>query len=173
MLENYPLDILRTVVSQLDDRADLKSLSETSRFWNEVTNPFLYRNICISTCRNDYGIIRAHQRARVLQYTRNIQVLCNKSLTGPNDFDFEDYSPCTDSPNHYCTRFDINESMLDSLDDWYPYQGLSSAEQADKERWIDPEGDPEFYPTLFNVESRRRILSILIRCREGFLKSFT
>ncbi|EFE32309.1 uncharacterized protein ARB_00832 [Trichophyton benhamiae CBS 112371] len=172
MLENYPLDILRTIVSQLDDRVDLKSLSETSRFWNEVTNPFLYRNIFISTSRNDYGIIQAHQRAGVLQYTRNIQVLCNKSLTGPNDFDFEDYSPCTDSPNHYCTRFDSNESVIDSLYNWDLYQGLSSAEQADKKRWIDPDGDPKFYPELFNLGSRRRILSVLIRCREGFLKSF-
>ncbi|EFE37834.1 hypothetical protein TRV_07492 [Trichophyton verrucosum HKI 0517] len=172
MLENYPLDILRTIVSQLDDRVDLKSLSETSRFWNEVTNPFLYRNIFISTSRNDYGIIQAHLRAGVLQYTRNIQVLCSRSLTGPNDFDFEDYSPCTDSPNHYCTRFDSNESVIDSLYNWDLYQGLSSAELADKKRWIDPDGDPNFYPELFNLGSRRRILSVLIRCREGFLKSF-
>ncbi|OAL66777.1 hypothetical protein A7C99_2171 [Trichophyton rubrum] len=173
MLENYPLDILRTVVSQLDDRADLKSLSEVSRFWNEVTNPFLYRNIFISTATKDNGIIRAHQRAGVLQYTRDIQVLCTDSPTGPDAFDFDDYSPCTDSLNHYCTNFDSNESMADSFGDWDPYQGLSSAEQADKERWIDPEGDPEFYPELFNLESRQRILSILIRCREGYLKSFS
>lgn len=70
MLEKYPLDILRTVLSHIYDRADLKSLSEASRFWNTVTNPFLYRNIFISNRRNDYGIIKAHQRAGVLQYTK-------------------------------------------------------------------------------------------------------
>ncbi|EFR01066.1 hypothetical protein MGYG_04069 [Nannizzia gypsea CBS 118893] len=142
MLENYPLEVFRTVISHLDDRADLKSLSEVSRFWNEVTNPFLYRNIFISTERKDHGIIMAHQRAGVLKYTRDIRILCVTSEIGSDVFDFDDCSPCNHGISHDCAiaAGGDNVSDADDMNGWNPYHGFSNAEQADKEQWIDPEG---------------------------------
>ncbi|EGE07164.1 hypothetical protein TEQG_08750 [Trichophyton equinum CBS 127.97] len=91
---------------------------------------------------------------------RGIQILCPDSRTGSDAFDFDDCFRCDFSPSHYCIELESNESNVDLLGNWRPYQGLSSAEQADKERWTDPEGDPELYPDLFCLELRQRILFI-------------
>ncbi|EZG08983.1 hypothetical protein H106_01893 [Trichophyton rubrum CBS 735.88] len=50
--------------------------------------------------------------------------------------------------------------------------GLTSAELEDKKRWIDPEPEARFSKVVRYMELRRRVLSILIRCQEGKLRSF-
>ncbi|EEQ29197.1 uncharacterized protein MCYG_02016 [Microsporum canis CBS 113480] len=171
MLDKLPIELVYVIFSNIKGRLDFKSLSEVSRQFNKLANPFLYTNIIISTPRKDNGIIKAHQRAGVLLHTRDIQVWSEKRdnlLTMlPNSCSHLDYEPTTidDERKNYAVN-------IDAPGDEEGYEDLSIAEMADKERWIDSEGEAKFYAIPGFTGYRRRVLSILIRCREGSLRSF-
>ncbi|KAF3483474.1 uncharacterized protein GIQ15_02798 [Arthroderma uncinatum] len=177
MLEELPAELALFIFSKIEDRLDLKCLSEVSRRLNRLAIPFLYESILITTAEKANGIVRAHQRAGVLQYTKDIQVGCEGNEEW---FDTHNTSERVERCHHskWKMRTDDDDPSSDN-DSGGPDDGvtaddenLTSAELEDKKRWIDTEGKAKFYAVTDFIEFRHRILSILIRCKERTLRSF-
>lgn len=165
MLENLPREIIFSILSKVEDRVDLKCLSEASKQLNSITAPFLYQSILITTARKANGIINAHERARVLQYTTDIHVAGEDKEKWAHPHD----------PSAQVDFQNINTRNARGVEDGASTTrdgSLTSTELKDKLRWIDVEPDPRFSRILGYMELRRRVLPILIRCKEGHLRSF-
>ncbi|KAK2852158.1 hypothetical protein FQN49_005314 [Arthroderma sp. PD_2] len=174
MLEELPIELLFFIFSKLEDLLDLKSLSEVSKRLNRKVAPFLYESILITTTRKANGILRAHQRAGVLQYTKDIRV---KSEELERWFNREPKANEEILCHHWlwddkATRYDDSDDGTGHSDEGVIGGNLTDAELVDKKRWIDTEGKAEFYAAPGFMELRKKILSILIRCKEETLRSF-
>ncbi|EGD98166.1 hypothetical protein TESG_05552 [Trichophyton tonsurans CBS 112818] len=175
MLTELPPELFSDIISRVEDRLDLKYLSEVSKRLNELTIPFLYKSILITTGRKTNGIIKAHQRAGVFHYTKDVQV----ANDGSDEYwlDPENQSQMlTECPFSGWEALPIHEypdffEELKALE-YESTTGLTSAELEDKKRWIDSEPEARFSKIVSYMELRRRVLSILIRCQEGKLRSF-
>ncbi|DAA75951.1 TPA_exp: Uncharacterized protein A8136_1322 [Trichophyton benhamiae CBS 112371] len=148
MLENLPREIIFSILSKVEDRVDLKCLSEASKQLNSMTAPFLYQSILITTARKANGIINAHERARVLQYTTDIHVAGEDKEKWAHPHD----------PSAQVDFQNINTRNARGVEDGASTTrdgSLTSTELKDKLRWIDVEPDPRFSRILGYMELRR------------------
>ncbi|EFE40948.1 hypothetical protein TRV_04308 [Trichophyton verrucosum HKI 0517] len=172
MLTKLPPELISGILSRVEHRLDLKYLSEVSKRLNELTTPFLYESILITTGRKTNGIVKAHQRAGVLHYTKDIQV----ANDGSDEYWLDPENPSqmlTKYPSSGWEALPIHEypdyfEELKALE-YESTTGLTSTELEDKKRWIDPEPEARFSKVVRYMELRRRVLSVLIRCQEETL----
>ncbi|KAK2852159.1 hypothetical protein FQN49_005315 [Arthroderma sp. PD_2] len=193
-LTKLPTEILTVILSEFLDRATVKNVCEVSRRLYAVAAPVLYKSVRVIV--DDYehdqisvdGILGAHRRANVLQYTKDIQFL-------PRGPIFHDMERCPHLSTHMVESSEVEDGNTIPNDD------LTASQEKDRERWspiktsADLQREEEAYRQLKeNLEAmarlknknilltansrdheefKDRLIALLIRCQPGKLKKFT